>query len=214
MDRRKALKNIGLGAGAIAVTPTVASLFQSCQKSASWVPVAFSQEHWNVISELTELIIPKTDIPGAKELKLAAFIDAYVDAVLDAPTQQAMQTGIKSFVSVALADTEKTSAVALSIEDLDGQLAKYLKAETAQQENWNQQAWGYLEAVEKGEEIAEIPMEALAAGFASELRNFTVSAYKTSEYIGENVLAYDPVPGRQEGCVDLMETTGGKAWSL
>ena len=214
MDRRKALKNIGLGAGAIAVTPSVAGLFQSCQKTDSWTPVAFSQEHWNVISELTELIIPKTDIPGAKELKLAAFIDAYVDAVLDAPTQQALQVGMESFVSVALADTEKTSVAALSIEDLDGQLAKYLKADVAQQESWNQQAWDYLEAIQNEEEITEIPTEALAAGFASELRNFTVSAYKTSEYVGENVLAYDPVPGRQEGCVDLMETTGGKEWSL
>jgi len=27
-------------------------------------------------------------------------------------------------------------------------------------------------------------------------------------------LAYAPVPGQQKGCVDLMETTGGKAWSL
>ena len=37
---------------------------------------------------------------------------------------------------------------------------------------------------------------------------------KPNEYIGENVLAYAPIPGDYKGCVDLMETTGGKAWSL
>jgi hypothetical protein len=26
-------------------------------------------------------------------------------------------------------------------------------------------------------------------------------------------MAYAPIPGEQKGCVDLMETTGGKAWS-
>ncbi|MDG1342929.1 MAG: gluconate 2-dehydrogenase subunit 3 family protein, partial [Flavobacteriaceae bacterium] len=53
-----------------------------------------------------------------------------------------------------------------------------------------------------------------AAKFAGQLRNLTVNAFKTNEFIGENVLAYAPVPGQQKGCVDLMETTGGKAWSL
>lgn len=38
--------------------------------------------------------------------------------------------------------------------------------------------------------------------------------FKTNEFIGENVMAYAPIPGQQKGCVDLMETTGGKAWSL
>ena len=42
----------------------------------------------------------------------------------------------------------------------------------------------------------------------------TVNAFKTNEFIGEEVLAYAPIPGEQKGCVDLMEATGGKAWSL
>jgi len=46
------------------------------------------------------------------------------------------------------------------------------------------------------------------------LRDNTVWAYKTTEEIGENVLAYDPIPGVQLGCVSLKEATGGKAWSL
>ena len=45
------------------------------------------------------------------------------------------------------------------------------------------------------------------------LRDSTVWAYKTSKEIGEKVLAYDPVPGMQKGCIPLSETNG-KAWSL
>ena len=47
-----------------------------------------------------------------------------------------------------------------------------------------------------------------------EIRDKTVWAYKSTEEIGENVLAYDPIPGIQIGCVSLEETTGGRAWSL
>ena len=69
------------------------------------------------------------------------------------------------------------------------------------------------EAREKaGNEISDSEKD--AATFAGQLRSLTVSAFKTSEFIGENVLAYAPVPGEQRGCVDLMEATGGKAWFL
>ena len=50
--------------------------------------------------------------------------------------------------------------------------------------------------------------------FLNSLRSRGVSAFKMSEYIGEKVLAYSPIPGQQIGCVDLAEATGGKAWSI
>ena len=37
-------------------------------------------------------------------------------------------------------------------------------------------------------------------------------SYFTSEKIGEEVLSYDPIPGRQEGCVPVEDV--GNVWSL
>jgi len=82
MDRRKALKNIGTGIGAIAVTPTVVGFFQSCQSAVSYTPVFVPQEDFGMLSSIMDLIIPSTDTPGAIELKLPEFIDAYADGVL------------------------------------------------------------------------------------------------------------------------------------
>ena len=56
--------------------------------------------------------------------------------------------------------------------------------------------------------------DALVFQALDNLRNFAIWAFKTSEQIGENVLAYDPVPGSQKGCISLNEATEGKAWSL
>ena len=42
----------------------------------------------------------------------------------------------------------------------------------------------------------------------------SINAYIITEHIGENVLAYDPIPGYQKGCITVNEATGGKAWSL
>ncbi|MDO1499492.1 hypothetical protein Q2T40_04665 [Winogradskyella maritima] len=50
--------------------------------------------------------------------------------------------------------------------------------------------------------------------FANNLRGLTIMGYKTSEYVGENVLAYLPVPGEFIACGDLQELTGGKGLVL
>jgi len=191
MDRRKALKNIGNGIGAIAVTPAVVSLFQSCQTSATYNPLFIPKDDFKIISNLMEMIIPKTDIPGAIELKLPEFVDAYIDAVWDEEEKTDFTETWEVFISSSIKAVGKENENDLSAADWDAQLAKYLKPGN------------------------DLPAdEILASKFVNQLRSLTVNAFKTNEFIGEEVLAYAPIPGEQKGCVDLMEATGGKAWSL
>ena len=191
MDRRKALRSIGTGIGAIAVTPSVVSLFQSCQSVATYTPVFISENDFKIVSNLMEMIIPKTDIPGAIELKLPEFVDAYIDAVWDEKRKTDFKEAWTAFISSSNKAAGKENAGDLSTADWDAQLAKYLKPGN------------------------DVPAdETLASQFANQLRSITVNAFKTNEFIGEEVLAYAPIPGEQKGCVDLMEATGGKAWSL
>ena len=191
MDRRKALKNIGNGIGAIAVTPAVVSLFQSCQTSATYNPLFIPKDDFKIISNLMEMIIPKTDIPGAIELKLPEFVDAYIDAVWDEEEKTDFTETWEVFIGASTKAAGKENENDLSAADWDAQLAKYLKPGN------------------------DLPAdEILASQFVNQLRSLTVNAFKTNEFIGEEVLAYAPIPGEQKGCVDLMEATGGKAWSL
>jgi hypothetical protein len=191
MDRRKALKNIGNGIGAIAVTPAVVSLFQSCQTSATYNPLFIPKDDFKIISNLMEMIIPKTDIPGAIELKLPEFVDAYIDAVWGEKEKTDFTETWEVFIGASTKAAGKENENDLSAADWDAQLAKYLKPGN------------------------DLPAdEILASQFVNQLRSLTVNAFKTNEFIGEEVLAYAPIPGEQKGCVDLMEATGGKAWSL
>ena len=191
MDRRKALKNIGNGIGAIAITPAVVSLFQSCQTSATYNPLFIPKDDFKIISNLMEMIIPKTDIPGAVELKLPEFVDAYIDAVWGEKEKTDFTETWEVFISASTKAAGKENENDLSAADWDAQLAKYLKPGN------------------------DLPAdEILASQFVNQLRSLTVNAFKTNEFIGEEVLAYAPIPGEQKGCVDLMEATGGKAWSL
>ena len=63
-------------------------------------------------------------------------------------------------------------------------------------------------------ETVEIEGDLLCVHCAYNLRGLTIWGYKTSEYVGEEVLAYLPVPGEYIACADTQELTKGKAWSL
>ena len=56
MNRRKAIKNLGLSLGTISLTPAVLSLLQSCQNDLDWNPVFFDSNQIKFISEITNLI--------------------------------------------------------------------------------------------------------------------------------------------------------------
>ena len=214
MNRRKALRNIGMGFGAITATPAVVGLFQSCQTAApNWTPIHFTQDQFGVVSKLMDIIIPTTTIPGAIELKLPEFLDGYVDAIINTKGQESLILGLNQYIAIALEEKGDDDAGDLTSEELEVQLSKYLRGEEAQQKNWSKLASAYKAAVQK-DSAASIPKEALAYEFAVQLRTMTITAFKTNEYIGENVMAYVPIPGQQKGCVDLIEATGGKAYSL
>ena len=191
MDRRKALGNIGQGIGTIIVTPSIVSIFQRCQSSKTFNPTFFIAEDFNLISRLMEIIIPKTDIPGAIELKLPEFVDNYIDAVWDKKSKENINKSLKLFKDVAKTKFGQKPTRDLTYDELDKLLDKFLKSKDINSDE-----------------------EKIAASFTTDLRNLTINAFRTNEYIGENILAYQPVPGRNVGCVDLDEATGGKAWSL
>lgn len=199
MDRRKALKNIGISFGTITLTPSVVGLMQSCQsKPEGWMPSQFSTHQFEILSQLMDLIIPPTDIPGAIELQLPQFLDGFIGVIMNDKAKNRLISGLDQLIKSALNDSGKSNVSELIKGDLDKQLLKYLRAEKQTVKTWKK-------------DIQSIQAKAYA--FAVQLRSLTINAFKTNEYIGENVLAYVPIPGEQKGCIDLMEATGGKAYS-
>tara|TARA_X000000368_G_scaffold35330_1_gene25834 strand:+ start:321 stop:902 length:582 start_codon:yes stop_codon:yes gene_type:complete len=189
MDRRNALKNIGKGLGTITITPSILNLFQSCQNSTTLNSVFFNKEQFLVVSKLMEIIIPETETPGAISLKLPEFIDAYIYNVIDEDnisSNKILKDGLNKFIDLVKSETTKQETNEISIKEWEDQLRKVLVSES------------------KNDKIT-IAIQ--------DLRKLTVGAYKINEFVGENLMAYNPVPGKQIGCVDLNEATKGVVWS-
>ncbi|MEM7381727.1 MAG: gluconate 2-dehydrogenase subunit 3 family protein [Bacteroidota bacterium] len=215
MDRRIALKNMGLALGYTVATPTLISIVQSCksEKVLEWTPDFFSKEEGSVLTHLVDIILPKTDTPSATEVQVNLFIDRFIDQVIPKEQQDFVKMTMGKFIEKALTDSGKENAGQLGPEDLEPALASALKITKEQEEAQQKAMEEFMMAMGEGK-AAELNDEAARYAFANSLREMTIWGYKTTEYIGEQVLAYLPVPGEYIGCGDVNELTGGKAWSL
>lgn len=215
MDRRRVLKNMGLSLGYMVATPTLLSIVQSCKNepAITWSPEFLSQEEGTIISKLADIILPKTDTPAASEVQVDMFIDKFANEVMKKQEQDFLKMSMGKFVDKALADSGKEKAEDLTAEDLESVLSSSLKYSKDDQTKMFEAITNYTEAIEKGETVS-LDEETTRFAFANNLRGLVIWGYKASEYVGEEVLAYLPVPGEYIACNDVQELTGGKDWSL
>tara|TARA_B100000768_G_C11284835_1_gene381700 strand:+ start:5652 stop:6290 length:639 start_codon:yes stop_codon:yes gene_type:complete len=212
MNRRKALKNLGLSLGTITLTPAVLSILQSCKNDIDWSPVFFNSSQTNLISELTDLIIPSDQlIPGSKELNLIEFIDLYIYNVSNKNQQVLLNKSLDAFLEDCLKKSAKNNFQNIDRNNLEESLVYYFKTKKDSHNNWRKI---YNKQSNTNSENNNLLIEALSFNFLNTIRQLTITAFKGNEYIGKNVLSYVPIPGQHKGCVDLIETTGGRAWTI
>jgi len=214
MNRRKAIKNLGLSLGTISLTPAVITLLQSCQNDLDWNPVFFNSNQIKFISEITNLIIPSSDeVPGSNELNLIRFIDLYISNVRNNDDQIFIKSSLDSFIENYYNKSNKNSLTNYDVEELDEILKYYFKSDISKQELWSSDFNKIKNSILDGS-IESSSNDALSFYFLKTIRDLTITAFKGSEYIGKNILVFRPVPGQQKGCVDLLETTNGRAWTI
>ncbi|TMM58736.1 gluconate 2-dehydrogenase subunit 3 family protein [Maribacter algarum] len=215
MDRRKALKNMGLAMGYTVATPTLVSIMQSCKSETvmEWTPDFFTKDQGTVLTKLVDIILPKTDTPSASEVQVNLFIDRFINEVVDEEQQGFIKMITGRFMEKAVKDAGEEKVSDVSVEALEKTLASALKVSKEDESKNGEAVQAYMTAMAEGKK-AVLDDNVASHAFASNLRNMTIMGYKTSEYIGEKVLNYLPVPGKYVACGDVQELSGGKAWSL
>ncbi|SHI99380.1 gluconate 2-dehydrogenase subunit 3 family protein [Pseudozobellia thermophila] len=197
MDRRKVLKQTGLLAGATVFGPSLFSLLQSCREEPrlDWKPEFFTEEEALTIAALLDAILPRTETPGALDVKADMFIDKVIAHTYDEKEQQGMRDQIAEF------NAQCVKKHGSNFSDLgEAEKNEALKTAEANSGKFSRGVWGT--AVGEQEPI----------GFYRAFKSMALWAYTTSEEIGEKVLNYDPIPGGYEPCKPLSEV--GNRWSL
>ncbi len=197
MNRRKAIFNTGVLAGIGLSGGTLLTVFQSCKNESqlNWQPLFFSEAEGTFVARMLDLILPRTDTPGALDIKANIFIDRIIAESYDEESQQKIRSQMSDFNTAC---KEKYGQV-FSALDENKQIEVLQSAETTSGK-LNYGIWGKTIGKES------------PVGFYRSFKAMAVWAYLTSEEIGKNVLSYDPIPQEYKGCIPVSDV--GNKWSL
>ncbi len=204
MNRREALKHTTLIMGYAISGSTVAAVLNSCKSEPEldWNPVLFSKQQAAVVTEITERILPKTDTPGAKDLRLAVFVDKMAKDLFIEEDQQQFKAWVDAFDK----DCEEIygkSFVNCKEEEQVEVLMKYEKNTPVLKPS----IWGFP-TNETGDE-PETGREPVS--YYRTLKDLTLLGYYSSEAVGKNILSYDPLPGIYQPCIPVSQV--GNVWT-
>ena len=189
MNRRTYLKGI-FTVGALSVTSF--SIFKWVDFNSKINPEKF-REKLPIIAELAEMIIPRTDTPGAKDAGVPNYI---IEVLLNCTTvrqQHKFYYGIEDLEAYAKDNFDR----------------EFLKCDTAQKH----------QALQYAADHADYPYVILnkinnkffGQSFFSKLKGLTVEGYCISKLGATEGLAYDYIPGKFEACIPLQHNQ--KSWA-
>lgn len=192
IDRREALRKTALLMGAAVSASALSGILQGCKATPEllYTPVFFTPDQALIVTEVAEIIIPKTDTPGAKDAGVPGFIDLMLKDCYKKEDQDRFIAGITAF------DEEAKKAY--------GDSFIYCKPEQQVELVTKTHAAALAEAKENRE--AKRPFILMA-------KELTLLGFFTSEPGATQVLQYVAVPGSYKGCIPLSEAGNGKTWA-
>lgn len=196
MNRREAIQRVAWLMGGAVSAPTVLGILSGCspkETTAEWKPAFLTTDQLSFVSEVAEIIIPRTDTPGAKDVGVPALIDQMLKDVFAKADQDRFVAGLTEFDAQARQQHGRG----------------FLELERAQQTAFLTSVTETAMAAER----AHSGPPPFPRPFVLLTREITLLGYFMSQPGATKVLQYNPMPGPFRGCVPLAEAGNGKQWA-
>ena len=210
MKRREALKSITLSTGMVVSASSLLSIMQSCSSKdpLTWTPKFLSEEEAYIVEKMADMIIPRGNSVGALDMRVHIYIDQYILECQSQEDKDKFKRGIGVFID------RFTTAVGSAFSEAKlEEKEQFIKDIYAGYHERAQELYNWIdddknpEGPKAGEEE-----EFDLVTFLIFVRDMTISTYFTSEKVGKEMLAYVPIPGKYQGCVDYNGTD--PVWAL
>ena len=179
MNRRSGIKTLIIISSR--ELPSCLPVYSKTKKksSLSLKNIKIDDKEEELLSELSETIIPKTNTPGAKDVSAHLFALMMIDDCYPPDGQDKFVNGLKQFDE-------------LTKKKFDKSFVKCTPSERTE----------ILKSIESKKDIPEN-----VAFFYSTIKRLTVQAYTSSEYYLTKVHVYQLVPGKFYGCVPVKKAS-------
>ena len=100
MKRRQLLKNTATTIVGIGALPGLSVFLQSCgvDRLTDYKPVYFSVLDFDTLWKMAEIILPRTDTPGASDAGVAPFIDQLFNSYFDIEEKERLEIGLSDLL--------------------------------------------------------------------------------------------------------------------
>ncbi len=205
MDRRELIRMIAVLTGAAVVGGEV---FLSGCKSADKTGLKFTEGNLSLLDEIGETILPATDSPGAKEAKVAEFMELIVKDCYTPESQEAFINGITEIDNACkkLHNKSFMECSAQQRKELLLQLEEEAKEYNKQQEEKDKPRKNELKEQDKEYDFVASPKH-----YYTMFKQLTLLGFFTSEAGQKKALRWLPVPGKFDGAYPYKK--GDKAWA-
>jgi hypothetical protein len=195
MDRREALRLLAMGA-ALQLAP--GNLFAALREARALLGTqatlrTLDPHQYATVTAITELILPRTDTPGATDVGVSEFIDLIVTEWYKPDERTRFLNG--------LADVDSRTQALFGkkfVESSPGQQAEIL---TALGEQMTEEAEALRDQAQQYRGSSPRPNQ----NFYYMLRGLTLTGYYTSEAGATRELDFQIIPGHYDGCIDVRD---------
>jgi gluconate 2-dehydrogenase gamma chain len=198
MNRREAIRRVALLMGGAVSAPAILGLLAGCSAEpgaeAEWKPAFLTQAQAALVAEVAEIMIPRTNTPGAKDVGIPAFIDKMLKDAYPKEDQARFVAGLADFEAQAKREHGRA----------------FLELEPALRAALVKQVHDPAVEVDRK---ATLPVAERGRPFILTMKELTLLGYFTSEPGATQVLQYRPVPGAYHACVPLAQAGKGRAWA-
>lgn len=182
MNRRDALKRTAAITGFAISSSVGAGFLSGCQPTGDpgWEPVFLNKDQVKLVTSIIDVILPKTSTPGAIELHVPEFLDLMLFDNFDSEGQDLFRRGIEDF------DKKVRKNYPDGFDHCNQSVKENIIAEEEEESRIS-----YSQTYQKS--------------FYLSLKEISLLGYFSSEYVMRNLLNYNPVAGRYEGCIPFSE---------
>lgn len=195
MNRREVLKRVAwLMGGTVSASAILAIEKGYAASSAPIKPSILAAPQMDTVSAVAEIMIPRTDTPGAIDVGVPGFIDLMLKEVYAPADRDRYLTGLAEFDAAAQSEHGR-KFVALGSEQQLALVRKFHGAALAAERQ--------LHGAQARQQRPFILMT----------KELTLLGFFTSQAGATQVLQYVAVPGSFHACIPLEQAGNGKTWA-
>jgi hypothetical protein len=196
MNRREALKQVAFLMGGAVSACSILGIEKGYCAGAPAHASVLNASQMHVVSGVAEIIIPRTDTPGATDVGVPGFIDLMLANVCAKKDRDRYLAGLAEFEAAARSEGQPGFA-SLSPAQQAGLVRKFHGA-----------------AVVEERRRPRGPDDHPQRPFILMTKELTLLGFFTSEVGATQVLQYAAVPGSFHACIPLAQAGNGKSWAV